>query len=92
MLALEQVSAIVILNGKGQKSEPLLSGKRNNNNKENKSIVKTPNAVSVNYFLFFLSFLLFVGPLPQHMEVRKLGVESGAVATGLWQNHSNAGS
>ena len=26
--------------------------------------------------LFFLFFLLFLGPLPQHMEVPRLGVES----------------
>ena len=25
---------------------------------------------------FFLSFLLFLGPLPRHMEVPRLGVES----------------
>ena len=28
------------------------------------------------YFLFFLSFCYFFGPLPRHMEVPRLGVES----------------
>ena len=36
------------------------------------------------FFFFFLVFLPFVGPLPRHMEVPKLG--------GLCQSHSNAGS
>ena len=28
------------------------------------------------FFFFFLSFLLFLGPLPHHMEVPRIGVES----------------
>ena len=28
------------------------------------------------FFFFFFVFLLFLGPLPQHMEVPRLGVES----------------
>ena len=42
--------------------------------------------------LLLLLLLLFLGPLPRHMEVPRLGVESEAVATGLRQSHSNAGS
>ena len=39
-------------------------------------------------YLFILSFL-FLGPHPQHMEVPRLGVESGAVAAGLHHSHSH---
>ena len=43
-----------------------------------------------SFFFFFLSFL---GPHPRHMEVPRLGVGLiGAVAAGLSQSHSNAGS
>ena len=28
------------------------------------------------YFILFLVFLLFLGPLPRHMEVPRLGIES----------------
>jgi len=40
---------------------------------------------------FFLSFCYFFGPLPWLMEVPRQG-SIGAVATGLRQSHSNAGS
>ena len=36
----------------------------------------TLKAETQNFFFFFLVFLPFLGPLPQHMEVRRLGVES----------------
>ena len=43
--------------------------------------------------LFLLVFLPFLGLLPvQHMEVPRLGGLIRAVATGLCQSHSNAGS
>ena len=40
-------------------------------------------------FLFFVC-LVFSGPHPWHMEVPRLGVEIGAVATGLHHSHNNA--
>ena len=43
----------------------------------------------LDFFFFFLSFCLFLGPLPRHVEVPRL---IGAVATGLGQSHSNASS
>ena len=47
-------------------------------------------------FLFFVFclfvFLPFLGPLPWCMEVPRLGGQIGAVAAGLCQSHSNAGS
>ena len=48
----------------------------------------------LNYFFFFFFFLVslpFLGLLPWHPYVPRLGVES-AVAAGLLQSHSNAGS
>ena len=30
----------------------------------------------LSFFFFFLIFLPFLGPLPQHMEVPRLGVQS----------------
>ena len=52
VLDLEQISVIMIL----RKQNKLFSGKRNNNSKDNKSVVKTPRSVSVvkiglKYFL-----------------------------------------
>ena len=50
--------------------------------------------VVVVLFLFFvclfLSFLPFLGLLPQHMAAPSLGGLIGAVATGPCQSHSNA--
>ena len=43
-----------------------------------------------NLFFYFY-FLDFLGPLPQHLKVPRLGVES-AVAASLPYSHSNAGS
>ena len=43
------------------------------------------------FFSFFFSlFFVFLGPHQQHMEVPRLGVKSGAVATGLCHSHSKA--
>ena len=44
MLALEQVSVIMILR---EQKDKLLTGKRINNSKDNKAVVKTPNSVSM---------------------------------------------
>ena len=41
------------------------------------------------FFDFFLSFV-FLGPLPWHMDVLRLGVKFRATATGLHHSHSNA--
>ena len=41
---------------------------------------------------FFFVFLPFLGLLPWHMEVSRARGLIGAVATGLPQSHSNAGS
>ena len=52
---------------------------------------KKPTAFS--FFLvkiFFFFFFGFLGPHPRHMEIARLGVESGATATGLRQSHSNS--
>ena len=43
-------------------------------------------------FIYFLSFLPFLGPLPWHMEVPRLGGPVRAIAAGLHQSHSNVGS
>ena len=40
--------------------------------------------------IFFVFLLFFLGPHPWHMGVPRLGIESGAVATGLCHSHSNA--
>ena len=39
---------------------------------------------------FFLSFFFFLWPPPQHMEIPR-PYPVGAVATGLYQSHSNEG-
>ena len=44
MLALEQVSVIMILR---EQKDKLLTGKRINNSKDNKAVVKTPSSVSM---------------------------------------------
>ena len=49
------------------------------------------NSVAMNivvHISFFLSFCYFFGPLPQHQARGRIG----AIATGLRQSHSNAGS
>ena len=43
-------------------------------------------------FFNFLAFWLFLGPLPRHMEIPRLGGLIKAVATGLHQSHRNSGS
>ena len=43
MLALEQISVIMILR---EQKDKLLAGKRSNNSKDNKAVVKTPSSVS----------------------------------------------
>lgn len=43
MLALEQISVIMILR---EQKDKLLTGKRSNNSKDNKAVVKTPSSVS----------------------------------------------
>ena len=45
----------------------------------------------LNFFNFFF-FLPFLGPLPWHMEVPRLGVQIGTTAAGIYHSHSNAGS
>ena len=45
MLALEQVSAVMIL--REQRNKQLLPDKVSNNSKDNKSVVKTPGSVSM---------------------------------------------
>ena len=42
--------------------------------------------------LLLFVFLPFLGSLPQHKEVPRLGGRIGAVAAGLLQSHSNEGS
>ena len=44
MLALEQVSVTMILR---EQKDKLLTGKRINNSKDNKAVVKTPSSVSM---------------------------------------------
>ena len=45
------------------------------------------------YQQFFLFFFCLLGPYPWHMEVPRLGVESGlATAAGLHHSHNNVGS
>ena len=52
----------------------------------------TPAHVSVCLDFFFSVFLPFLGLLPWHVEAPRLRGLTGAVATGLRQSHSNAGS
>ena len=44
------------------------------------------------YLFYFLSFLPFLGPMPQHMEVPRLGVELELEPQGLLHSHSDTGS
>ena len=52
---------------------------------------QTANVVPLFFYLFIFVFLPFLGLLPRHMEAPRLG-PIGAVAAGLHQNDSNAGS
>ena len=49
------------------------------------------NSVLNTRLFFFFFFLPFLGPLPQHGGSQARGL-IGAIATGLHQSHSNAGS
>ena len=44
------------------------------------------------YYYYFFVFLPFLGPRPRHMGGSQARGRIGAVATGLHQGHSNAGS
>ena len=50
----------------------------------------TPFLPSFYLFIYlFMSFLLFLGPLPRHMEVPRLGGQIRAAVDSLGQSHSN---
>ena len=56
------------------------------------SILGSPKCGSFESTFLFFFFFVFLGPLPRHMEIPRLGARGllGAVATGLCHSHSNA--